>query len=110
MIIDISALVSILDQEPDAERLAHAIATASERMLAAANQRKLIPRTFLPCWKVLLRPSAASSRPIPKLRRPSAALSNVRAAILEHGRTAFANSVSSVIKPEFAPHPCKVVG
>lgn len=37
MIIDTSALVGILDQEPEAERLAHAIATASERMLSAAN-------------------------------------------------------------------------
>ena len=37
MIIDTSALVSILDQEQEAERLAHAIATASERMLSAAN-------------------------------------------------------------------------
>ncbi len=37
MIIDTSALVSILDQEPEAERLARAIATASERMLSAAN-------------------------------------------------------------------------
>ena len=37
MIIDTSALVSILDQEPEAERLAHAIATATERMLSAAN-------------------------------------------------------------------------
>ena len=37
MIIDTSALVSILDQESEAERLAHAIATASERMLSAAN-------------------------------------------------------------------------
>jgi ribonuclease VapC len=37
MIIDTSALVSILDQEPEAERIAHAIATASERMLSAAN-------------------------------------------------------------------------
>ena len=37
MIIDTSALVSILDQELEAERLAHAIATASERMLSAAN-------------------------------------------------------------------------
>jgi ribonuclease VapC len=37
MIIDTSALVSILDQEPEAERLASAIATASERMLSAAN-------------------------------------------------------------------------
>ena len=37
MIIDTSALVSILDQEQEAECLAHAIATASERMLSAAN-------------------------------------------------------------------------
>jgi ribonuclease VapC len=37
MIIDTSALVSILDQEPEAERLAHAVAAASERMLSAAN-------------------------------------------------------------------------
>jgi ribonuclease VapC len=37
MIIDTSALVGILDQEPDAERLARAIAQASERMLSAAN-------------------------------------------------------------------------
>ena len=37
MIIDTSALVGILDQEPEAERLARAIALASERMLSAAN-------------------------------------------------------------------------
>ena len=37
MIVDTSALVNILDQEPEAERLVHAIATASERMLSAAN-------------------------------------------------------------------------
>ena len=37
MIIDTSALVSILDQELEAERLVHAIATVSERMLSAAN-------------------------------------------------------------------------
>jgi uncharacterized protein with PIN domain len=37
VIIDTSALVSILDQESEAKRLAHAIATASERMLSAAN-------------------------------------------------------------------------
>ena len=37
MIIDTSALVSILDQEPEAERLVRAIAAASERMLSAAN-------------------------------------------------------------------------
>ena len=38
MIIDTSALVGILDQEPEAERLARAIAQASERMLSAANE------------------------------------------------------------------------
>ena len=37
MIIDTSALVSILDQEAEAERLARAVAAASERMLSAAN-------------------------------------------------------------------------
>jgi ribonuclease VapC len=37
MIIDTSALVSILDQEPEAERFVRSIATASERMLSAAN-------------------------------------------------------------------------
>jgi len=37
MIVDTSALVSILDQEAEAERLARAIAAASERMLSAAN-------------------------------------------------------------------------
>jgi ribonuclease VapC len=37
VIIDTSALVGILDQEPDAERLAHAIAKAPERMMSAAN-------------------------------------------------------------------------
>ena len=37
MIIDTSALVSILDQEAEAERLVRAIAAASERMLSAAN-------------------------------------------------------------------------
>jgi ribonuclease VapC len=37
MIIDTSALVGILDQEPEAERLARAIAAASERILSAAN-------------------------------------------------------------------------
>lgn len=37
MIIDTSALVAILDQEPEAERLARAIAQASDRMLSAAN-------------------------------------------------------------------------
>jgi len=37
MIIDTSALVAILEQEPDANRIARAIATASDRMLSAAN-------------------------------------------------------------------------
>ena len=37
MIVDTSALVSILNQEAEAERLARAIAAASERMLSAAN-------------------------------------------------------------------------
>ena len=37
MIIDASALVSILDQEVEAERLARTIAAASDRMLSAAN-------------------------------------------------------------------------
>jgi len=37
MIIDTSALVGILDQEPDAEQLVRAIATATERLLSAAN-------------------------------------------------------------------------
>ena len=37
MILDTSALVSILDQEAEADRLARAIAAASERMLSAAN-------------------------------------------------------------------------
>jgi ribonuclease VapC len=37
MIIDTSALVSILDQEAEAERLVRAIAVDSERMLSAAN-------------------------------------------------------------------------
>jgi ribonuclease VapC len=37
MIIDTSALVGILDQEPEAERFIRAIAKASERMLSAAN-------------------------------------------------------------------------
>lgn len=37
MIIDTSALICILDQEPEAERFTRAIAQASERMLSAAN-------------------------------------------------------------------------
>jgi ribonuclease VapC len=37
MIIDTSALITILEQEPEAERLVRTIAQASERMLSAAN-------------------------------------------------------------------------
>jgi uncharacterized protein with PIN domain len=37
MIIDTSALVTILDQEPEAERIVRAMATASDRRLSAAN-------------------------------------------------------------------------
>ena len=37
MIIDTSALISILDQEPDATRFVRAIATEQERLLSAAN-------------------------------------------------------------------------
>ena len=37
MIVDTSALVAILDQETDAERIARALASTSERMLSAAN-------------------------------------------------------------------------
>ena len=37
MIIDTSALVAVLDQEPEAERIAHALASSSERILSAAN-------------------------------------------------------------------------
>jgi ribonuclease VapC len=37
MIIDTSALVGLLDQEAEAERLARAVAAAQERMLSAAN-------------------------------------------------------------------------
>ena len=37
MIIDTSALVAILDQEPEAERTARALASAPERMLSAAS-------------------------------------------------------------------------
>jgi ribonuclease VapC len=36
MIIDTSALVAILDQEPEAERIAHTLAATPERMLSAA--------------------------------------------------------------------------
>ena len=37
MIIDTSALVALLDQELEAERIAHTLASSSERMLSAAN-------------------------------------------------------------------------
>jgi ribonuclease VapC len=37
MIIDTSALVAILDQEPEAERIARTLASTPERMLSAAN-------------------------------------------------------------------------
>jgi len=37
MIIDTSAIVAILDQEPEANRIVCAIATTSDRMLSAAN-------------------------------------------------------------------------
>ena len=37
MIIDTSALVVLLDQEPEAERIAHALASSPERILSAAN-------------------------------------------------------------------------
>jgi ribonuclease VapC len=36
MIIDTSAL-ALLDQEPEAKRIAHVLAATSERMLSAAN-------------------------------------------------------------------------
>ena len=37
MIIDTSALVALLDQEPEAARIAHALASSPERTLSAAN-------------------------------------------------------------------------
>lgn len=37
MIIDTSALVAILDQEPEADRIVRAITAESDRMLSAAN-------------------------------------------------------------------------
>ena len=37
MIIDTSALVALLDQEPEAKRIAHVLASTSERMLSAGN-------------------------------------------------------------------------
>jgi ribonuclease VapC len=37
MIIDTSALVAILDQEPEAERIVRTLAATPERMLSAAN-------------------------------------------------------------------------
>jgi len=37
VIIDTSALVALLDQEPEAARIAHALASSPERTLSAAN-------------------------------------------------------------------------
>jgi ribonuclease VapC len=37
IVVDTSALVAILEQEPEAERIALTLATTSERMLSAAN-------------------------------------------------------------------------
>jgi uncharacterized protein with PIN domain len=37
MIVDPSALVAILEQEADAERIAQTLASTSERMLSGAN-------------------------------------------------------------------------
>ena len=37
MIIDTSALVAILDQEPEADRIVRTVASAPERTLSAAN-------------------------------------------------------------------------
>jgi len=37
MIIDTSALIALLDQKPEAEPIAHALASSSERILSAAN-------------------------------------------------------------------------
>jgi ribonuclease VapC len=37
MIIDTSALVAVLDQEPEAERIARSLVSAPERVLSAAN-------------------------------------------------------------------------
>jgi ribonuclease VapC len=37
MIVDTSALIAILEQEPEAERIARTLASTSERMLSAAN-------------------------------------------------------------------------
>jgi ribonuclease VapC len=37
MIIDTSALVAVLDQEPEAERIVRTLASAPERVLSAAN-------------------------------------------------------------------------
>ena len=37
MIIDTSALVAVLDQEPEADRIVRTLASASERTLSAAN-------------------------------------------------------------------------
>jgi ribonuclease VapC len=37
MIIDTSALVAVLEQKPEAERIARTLAATTERMLSAAN-------------------------------------------------------------------------
>jgi ribonuclease VapC len=37
MIVDTSALVAVLDQEPEAERIVRTLASAAERVLSAAN-------------------------------------------------------------------------
>jgi uncharacterized protein with PIN domain len=42
MIIDTSALI-VLEQEPEAERIARALAATSERMLSAANLVRRMP-------------------------------------------------------------------
>jgi uncharacterized protein with PIN domain len=58
MIIDTSTLVSILDQEPEAERFVCAIAQAPERMLSAAGGNRHFDATKLhatltSCWQNL---------------------------------------------------------
>ena len=50
MIVDTSALVAILDQETDAERIARALASTSERMLSAANLVEVGNRHASPPW------------------------------------------------------------
>jgi uncharacterized protein with PIN domain len=43
MIIDTSALIALLEQEPEAERISRALAATSERMLSAANLVRRMP-------------------------------------------------------------------